>query len=68
MNIAINGPELPHADSIIQESMTEYWKNSGKRKIGDWHFVRKLQNRRDFAVSKVVDRMSSAKPNLPFMT
>ena len=68
MNIAINGPELPHADSIIQESMTEYWKNSGKRKTGDWHFVRKSQNIRDFAVSKVVDRMSSAKPNLPFMT
>jgi hypothetical protein len=32
MNIAINGPELAHADGIIQASMAEYWKNSGKQK------------------------------------
>ena len=69
---AINGPELTHADGIIQASMTEYWKNSGRRK-GDhetknWHFVRKSQNIKDFCSSKVIHRMSSAKPNLPFMT
>ncbi len=29
MNIAINGPDLAHCDSVIQLSMTEYWKNSG---------------------------------------
>ena len=70
MNIAINGPELTHADGIIQASMTEYWKNSGRRKgeTKDWHFVHKSQNIKDFCSSKVIDRMSSAKPNLPFMT
>jgi hypothetical protein len=70
MNIAINCPELAHADGIIQASMAEYWKNSGKRKseTRDWHFVRKSQNIKDFFSSKVIDQMSSAKPNLPFMT
>ena len=72
INIGINGPELTHADGIIQASMTEYWKNSGRRK-GDhetknWHFVRKSQNIKEFCSSKVIHRMSSAKPNLPFMT
>ena len=70
MNIAINCPELAHADGIIQASMAEYWKNSGKWKseTRDLHFVLKSQNIKDFSSSKVIDQMSSAKPNLPFMT
>ena len=54
MNIAIN--------------VAKYWNNSGKQKTGDWRFDRKSQNMRDFAALKVINRMSSAKLNLQFMT
>ena len=60
MNIA-NGPDLAHCASVIQLSMTDYWKNSGKSHSEDWHFVRRAQNIRNFTVSKVIDRMKEAR-------
>lgn len=52
MSIDINAPDLAHFDSLIQLSMTEYWRNSGKNHNEDWHFVRRAQNIGNFSLSK----------------
>ena len=65
MIIAINGPELCNADNVKKKSMSNYWNNQ-KRKDG-WHFTRRSEDINCYTVSKVVDRLSSQNPSLPFM-
>ena len=64
MVIAENGPLLQHADSIIEASMNEYWKE----KAG-WHFIWKSDNIKQFTgnASKVIGRFFDTKSKLPFM-
>ena len=35
-NIAVNGPNLAHCDSVITEAMTKYWNS----KKSHWHFFK----------------------------
>ena len=51
--IAVNGPNLAHCDSVIKEAMDKYWANRG----GQWHFFR----------ASVIKRLKSTKNNFPFM-
>ena len=62
--IAVNGPNLAHADAVILEAMSLYWK--GK----PWHFYRtspleKLVN--PSGTSKTLKRLDSVKNSLPIM-
>ena len=64
--IAINGPNIAHCDSVIKEAMDDYW--SGKK--SSWHFhkvsvVERLQNY-DLD-SKVLDRLKNTHSHLPYM-
>ena len=68
MMIAVNGPNIEHADSVIDKSMRQYWKESGEGNKTDWHFVRRSDKVTDFTASRVVERMKKSKPELPFMT
>ena len=62
--IAVNGPNLAHADSVVLEAMELYWK--GK----PWHFYRsspleKLIN--PSGTSSTLKRLAAVKNNLPIM-
>ena len=64
--IAINGPNIAHCDSVIKEAMDDYWS----AKKSSWHFhkvsvVEKLQNY-DLD-SKVLDRLKNTHSHLPYM-
>ena len=67
MMIAINGPELSNADSIIKGSMSNYWRKYSHS--NDWHFTRRSRadDIKPCTISKVIDRMNNQKPCLPFM-
>ena len=56
MIIAENGPELQHADLVVEKSMNEYWKG---RKASGWHFVRRSENIKSYTgdSSKVIGRL-----------
>ena len=43
-NVAINGPDVVHADSIIKEAMRDYWSKSKRRGDQDGHFIRRDSN------------------------
>ena len=34
--IAVNGPNLAHCDSVVKEAMDNYWASRG----GKWHFFK----------------------------
>jgi hypothetical protein len=62
--IAVNGPNLAHADAVVLEAMELYWK--GK----PWHFYRsspleKLVN--PSGISSTLKRLASVKNSLPIM-
>ena len=62
--IATNGPNLAHADSIIIEAMNIHFKQK------PWHFFRttimeKLVNQN--GTSNVLNRLDSVRNNLPIM-
>ena len=67
MMIAINGPELSNADSIIKASMSNYWRKYSLS--SDWHFTRRSRadDIKPYTISKVIDRMNNQKPSLQFM-
>ena len=62
--IAVNGPNLAHSDSVIIEAMNLYW--NGK----PWHFFKKCSVK-DYVdpnrMSKVLKRLHSIKSHLPIM-
>ena len=66
MLIAVNGPELAHADNVIKSSMLTYWKNQ-KSKNNNWHFTLRSEDIKSYTVSKTFDRISKENPSLPFM-
>lgn len=58
--IAVNGPNLAHCDSVVRESMDKYWANRG----GRWHFYKTSVLETN---SKVIKRFKTTKNNFPFM-
>lgn len=55
MEIAENGPELVHADSIFSRVMNKYWHEMSQ--AGTWHFCHKTDDIRTFYKnSKVVEK------------
>ena len=70
--IAVNGPSLGHADAVIREAMTSYWKSKAEKSGGStsWHFFRTTvleQLGGHSGGSKVLDRMLKGNSKLPFM-
>ena len=68
--IAVNGPNLAHCDTVVEEAMKLYWRSKSADGVGDWHFVRtsvieKLKNKT--GESQVLSRMVNTKNDLPFM-
>ena len=62
--ISVNGPNLAHCNSVIEEAMDKYWKRK------DWHFYRTSQTDylKDFdGDSKVLNRFFNEKSKFPFM-
>ena len=58
--IAVNGPNLAHCDSVVKESMDNYWASRG----GKWHFFKTSVLETN---SQVIKRLMSTKNNFPFM-
>lgn len=68
MHLAINGPDTPHSDSLVQKAMKTYWKDSKQvQSRSDGHFIRRSENITSYVVSKAVDSVRNASENLPFM-
>ena len=68
--IAVNGPNLAHYDTVVSEAMDLYWRSKSKDGLGDWHFlktsvVEKLKKYDEN--SEVLHRILNQKNNLPFM-
>ena len=62
--IAVNGPNLTHCNSVVEEAMQIYWKGS------DWHFHQKSLSHhlKEFdGESKVLHRIHNTSSKLPFM-
>ena len=62
--ISVNGPNLAHCNSVIEEAMDKYWKQK------DWHFLRMSlsDHLKDFdGDSKVLNRFFNEKSKFPFM-
>ena len=38
--IAVNGPNLAHCDTVVKEAMDQYWKSKSKDGVIEWHFVK----------------------------
>ena len=65
--IAVNGPNLAHADAVIKEAMNSYWNSKGR---GTWYFFRTTvleQLNNHTGGSKVLQRMLKQPSKLPFM-
>ena len=67
MIVAINGPLIQHADELIKAAMRRYWEKSKAMADRSGHFVRRSEKIDDFVVSKVVDKLVSEPPKLPFL-
>ena len=65
--IALNGPALQHADDILKSALKIYFEKSKRSQEKSGHFVRRNENIKDYAVSKVVDRLLSEPAKLPFL-
>ena len=63
--IAVNGPNLAHCETVVSEAMYLYWGSKSKDGLGDWHVVEKLKKYDD--KSEVLHRILNQKNNLPFM-
>lgn len=68
--IAVNGPNLAHCETVVCESMDLYWRGKSQDGLGEWHFfktsvVEKL--RKYDENSEVIHRILNEKNNLPFM-
>ena len=59
--IAVNGPDLAHCDSVVKESMDKYWASRG----GKWHFYKNSVLETDSTVIKRL--LKNTKNNFPFM-
>ena len=58
--IAVNGPNLAHCETVVSEAMLLYWRGKCQEGVGEWHFfktsvVEKL--RKYDANSKVLHRI-----------
>ena len=61
--ISVNGPNLAHCNSVVEEAMNKYWKQK------DWHFYRTSlsDHLKDFdGDSKVLNRLFNEKSKFPF--
>ena len=67
MVIANCGPELVNCDSIVQESLLNYFKDYQSVSDRSSHFVRRSQNVKSYTVSKSVDSLRNKIPKRPFM-
>ena len=56
--IAINGPEVVHCDSLVKESMEDYWRQFLRSGDRGGHFVRR---------SDKILNLTKQAPRLPFM-
>jgi hypothetical protein len=67
MMIAINGPDLQHADNLILEAMQGYWRRAKSEKSWNGHFIRRSRDIKTWFVSKAVDSLNSKPVLTPFM-
>ena len=62
--IAVNGPSLAHADSVVEEAMNIYWKGN------NWHFFKTSEVEKlgqDGDKSTVLKRLYNTSNHLPIM-
>ena len=68
ISVAVNGPLLQHADSVVEKALRDMFKNAkdmGNRGLGS--FVRRSENIVDYTVSKSVDAYKMKPKSKPFM-
>ena len=63
--VALNGPDVVHADGVIKDALKLYWKDS---KHSDGHFIRKSNNIKSyFAGSAALESIVKKPSRLEFM-
>jgi hypothetical protein len=67
MMIAVNGPDVPHCDSVVEETMLEYWRRMKPGTLQDGHFVRRSDRIKSYFISKAVDKIVLQPPKTKFM-
>ena len=65
--VAVNGPLVQHADSLIKEALKDMFKDAKDVNNRNEHFVRRTQNIADYSVSKSVDSIIKKCKLRPFM-
>ena len=38
--IALNGPNLAHCDTVVKEAMDQYWKSKSQDGVIEWHIFK----------------------------
>ena len=69
--IAVNGPNIAHCDTVLNEAMNLYWKSNYLDGGIEWHFVKTsvIEKLKKYGGgSEFLHRMLNTKNNLPFMS
>ena len=67
MMTTLNGPEVVHCKSLVEEAMRKYWQKSRTLGYRDGHFVMKSGRIKSYLVSKAVDSVQNTPALRPFM-
>ena len=67
MMVAVNGPECVYSSSVVEEALSLYWSKAKRDSEKEGHFFRTWGRRREYVVSKVVDRLSASEARRGFL-
>ena len=67
MMVAVNGPECVFSSSVVEEALSLYWSKAKRDSEKEGHFFRTWGRKKDYVVSKVVDRLSASAARRGFL-
>ena len=65
--VAVNGPLLQHADTVLKEALIDMYKGAQDSRDRMGRFVRRNEKIEDYCVSKSVDAFTKKPKSKPFM-
>ena len=67
MMISVNGPQVQHSKTVVEESMKLYWSKLKSSSLKQGHFTRRSDKVKSYFVSKSVDSLNSVPVKTPFI-
>ena len=67
MMISVNGPQVQHSQTVVEESMKLYWSKLQSSSLKQGHFTRRSDKVKSYFVSKSVDSLNSVPVKTPFI-